>query len=75
MSQLRVHILRFSSPQALQRAFANLNDDPGVESCVVESEVCQIRFVAERGASDALVARLYDEGGLTWCSRHPFDAA
>lgn len=72
MSEARVHVLRFSDPSALQRAFADLNGHRDVESCVVESEACQIRFVAASDACDALLERFYVEGGLVWCTRHDF---
>jgi len=75
MSPLRVHVLRFSHPGAMVRAFGDLNDDPDVESCVVEVEVCQIRFVAERKISDALIEHFYADGGLVWSSRHELDGA
>jgi len=75
MTYLQVHVLRFSDTQAMRRAFGDLNDNPDVESCVVEPEVCQIRIMAEPKVSDAVIQRLYEDGGLVWCSRHALEGS
>ncbi|MEM7272582.1 MAG: hypothetical protein AAF547_05830 [Actinomycetota bacterium] len=67
---LHVHVLDFENDQALQRAFASLSEHSDVESCLVESGGLRIRFLAAARAGKAIVERLYDEGGLKWCSRH-----
>jgi hypothetical protein len=41
-----------------------------VVDCCVEAELGRIRFLAPPRRADALVDRIYLEGGLVWCSRH-----
>ncbi len=72
---MRVYVVYFTSPAFLQRAFGRVMDCPDVVSCAVEAEFGRLRFIAPTDAADALVARIYLEGGLRWCSRHDFTIA
>lgn len=67
---MRVFVLHFESAEALSRAFGLLMESDRIGSCSAESEARRIRFVATPGRADALVHRIYQEGGLTWCSQH-----
>ena len=70
---LVVHTLRFASTADLSRAFQLLMDADDLEDCLVEAPDLQLRFVAPEGEADALVERIYLDGGLAWCSRHRLD--
>ena len=69
---MRVYVLRVEGRALLARAFDHLMDHPEVASCAIEPEESRVRFVAETKAGDALVERIYQEGGLSWCTRHTF---
>jgi hypothetical protein len=71
-NELRVYELRFAERGALSRAFDRVNADPDVASCSFEVAPRRIRLLARRAVGERLVERLYLEGGLAWCSRHPF---
>ena len=62
--------LRIEGRARLAQAFDHLMGHPEVASCSIEPGRSEIRFIAEPKAGDALVERIYQEGGLTWCSRH-----
>ena len=49
-------------------------DARDVASCLVEPDLGRIRFLAPRKAADALVERIYFDGGLVWCSQHDLHA-
>jgi len=66
----RIYDLRLASPGCLTRAAARVLVCEEVASCAVEPELRRVRFIARRGAADALVHGIYADGGLTWCSRH-----
>jgi hypothetical protein len=65
-----VYDLRFVDPPSLQAAYDVLIESERVVSCTVEADLGRVRFLAPVRFADALVARIYLEGGLTWCSRH-----
>ena len=67
---VRVYFLRLDRATNLHRAFGAVSDARGVVSCTVEPRLRQIRFVAPVIEADALVERIYLDGGLVWCSRH-----
>ena len=67
---MRVYILRFGTPGPLTRAFDWVLESPDVASCMIESDHGRIRFLAPAGVADRLVERIYNDGGLVWCSRH-----
>jgi hypothetical protein len=71
----RIYDLRLASPAYLTRAAARILDSEEVASCSVEPEPLRVRFIARRGAADALVHGIYAEGGLTWCSRHDWQSS
>ncbi len=70
MSDLLVFELEFTEKGQLQSAFGLLIDHDGVESCSVELDAMSARFMAAGGVGSALVERIYEVGGLRWCSRH-----
>jgi hypothetical protein len=70
---LRIYELRFAEPVALQRAFDRVSAHPEVASCSFELPARRIRLLARDAVGEALVERLYLEGGLAWCSRHVFE--
>jgi hypothetical protein len=65
-----MYSLRLDRATNLHRAFGVVSDARGVISCTVEPRLGQIRFVAPVSEADALVERIYLDGGLVWCSRH-----
>jgi hypothetical protein len=67
---VRVYVLRLEGPRNLQWAFHVISKVAHVASSTFETELCQVRFVAARRQADALVERIYLDGGLVWCSRH-----
>jgi hypothetical protein len=67
---LRVYVLLLRDAAALTLAFDRVLESRHVASCQIEPEHGRIRFLAPRRAADALVERIYHEGGLTWCSQH-----
>jgi hypothetical protein len=72
--ELRVYVLRFADVGPLTRAFDRIVDAPEVASCSLEIPQRQLRMLAPPSVAERLVERLYLEGGLSWCSRHAFDA-
>ena len=70
MDGLQIYILRIESETALENAFREAIEAEGVESCLVEPDRLQLRFLAPRARADALLERIYLEGSLVWCSRH-----
>lgn len=70
MPTLRVYVLRFDCRTSLTRAFDRVLVSPEVESCMIEAEHTRIRFLAPAKEAEALVERIYRDGGLLWCSRH-----
>lgn len=68
-----VFVLHIDGLTLLTRAFDLLMGHPDVASCAIEPELCRVRFVAKVSAGDELVERIYLDGGLAWCSRHPLD--
>ena len=67
---MRVYIMQFDGPEALNRAFGLLLDAEVVEGSQVGPEPLQIRFLAKRADAESLIQRIYLQGGLTWCSGH-----
>jgi hypothetical protein len=67
---MRVYVLHLDGPSALARAFDHVLESQDTASCMIEPELERIRFLAPADAADALVERIYLEGGLLWCSRH-----
>jgi hypothetical protein len=67
---MRVYVMHFRSSGAFTSAFDSVMDARDVASCLVEPDLGRIRFLAPRKAADALVERIYVEGGLVWCSQH-----
>jgi len=66
----RIYDIRLASSGSLASAVARILDSEEVASCAVEPEGRRVRFIARRRPADALVRGIYNEGGLTWCSRH-----
>ena len=69
---MRVYILRLEKASNLQWAYSVIAGAAYVTSSTFEAQLCQVRFVAPRRQADALVERIYLDGGLVWCSRHDF---
>jgi len=67
---MRVYVLILRSAPALTRAFDRVMESRHVASCLIEPESGRLRFLAPPKAADELVAQIYEEGGLTWCSQH-----
>lgn len=67
---MRVYVLHLAGPIALDRAFDLVLESPDAASCMIEPQLERIRFLAPVEAADALVERIYQDGGLVWCSRH-----
>ena len=72
---MRVYVMHFRSSAAFTSAFDSVMDARDVASCLVEPDFGRIRFLAPRKAADALVQRIYVEGGLVWCSQHDLNPA
>jgi len=70
MAPLDVFVLRIRSPHRLESAFARVMESPDVASCMIEPDNHQIRFVAPVKHAEALIERIYLDGGLEWSSRH-----
>lgn len=71
-ARLRVYELRFAETGALSRAFDRVSGSPDVASCSLELAARRIRLLAHPATGEALIERLYLEGGLAWCSRHAY---
>ena len=67
---MRVYVLRLERARNLQWAFNVIAEAADVASSTFEPQLCEVRFVAPRRQADALVERIYSDGGLVWCSRH-----
>lgn len=67
---MRLYLVLLRRPDGTRRAFARVNDDPRVASCIVQPAQGRLRFLAPESLGDALVERIYQEGDLVWCSRH-----
>ena len=66
-----VHVLQFASKEALAQAYQRLGESEHIDDCLVESDARRIRFLASHEVAKPLLERLYLDGDLTWCSRHP----
>ena len=69
---MRVYVLRLERARNLRWAFNIIAEAACVVSSTFEAQLCEVRFVAPRRQADALVERIYLDGGLVWCSRHDF---
>jgi hypothetical protein len=67
---MRVYVLHFDGPSSLGRAFDVVLESPDASSCMIEPQQERIRFLAHKVAANALVERIYEDGGLVWCSRY-----
>ena len=67
---MRVYVLHFEDLGRLTHAFDRVLQNEQVESCMIEPERQRLRFLAPRKHADGLVERIYQDGGLAWCSRH-----
>ena len=67
---MRVYVLHLASPAGMTQAFDLVLSDQDVASCMVESELLRVRFLAPPKHADALAERIYQAGELLWCSRH-----
>ena len=67
---MRVTVLHLKGPAAVSRAFERLMASSRIGTCLVEPEHNRVRFLAPRKLAEAIVERIYLEGGLVWCSRH-----
>ncbi len=67
---MRVVDLRLAGPALLASAVSLLMESEYVVDCCVEAELGRIRFLAPPRRAEALVGRIYLDGGLVWCSRH-----
>lgn len=67
---MRVYVLHFENMGRLTRAFDRVLEDADVESSMIEPDGRRLRFVGPRLPADRLVEVIYQDGGLTWCSRH-----
>lgn len=72
---MRVYVLRLEGDRNVERAFDVISNGRDVISSIIEPGLCQIRFVAPPREADALVERIYLDGGLIWCSRHDMKQA
>ena len=67
---MRVYVLHFENMGRLTRAFDRVLEDADVESSMIEPEGMRLRFLGPGALTDRLVEKIYQDGGLTWCSRH-----
>ena len=67
---MRMYVLRFERARNLKWAFQVISESNFVASCAFEPRLCQVRFAAPSSEADALVERIYLDGGLVSCSRH-----
>jgi hypothetical protein len=67
---MRVYVLHFEDLGRLTRAFDLVLEDSHVESVMIEPERQRLRFLGPIRHADRLVERIYQDGGLAWCSRH-----
>lgn len=66
----QVHTLRFGGSGDLARAFDHILSSPDVDSCVVDAAQDQVRFFARSAPAEKLIERIYQDGGLVWCTSH-----
>ena len=66
---MRSYVMHFASRSAFCRAFERLIDSDDVAGCVVEPDMCRLRFLAPEACADTLVQRIYLDGGLISCRR------
>jgi len=67
---MRVYVLHFENMGRLTRAFDRVLEHAGVESSMIEPDGMRLRFLGPRALTERLVEEIYEDGGLTWCSRH-----
>jgi len=60
----------FDSQAALAEAFRFVGEQPRVASCSLESEQLRLRYVLPEEDAPELAERIYQTGGLRWCTRH-----
>jgi hypothetical protein len=72
---VRLYLLEFDGPETLARGFERVLDCGRAESCALEAGGRRLRFVAPERPAQALLERIYADGGLVWCSRHDLDTA
>ncbi len=65
---MRVFELQFTTRAFLSEAFARVQELSSVESCTLESDRMSLRFVAPDHDALDLTERIYEGGGLRWCS-------
>ena len=70
---MRLYLAILRGPAGVQRAFARVNDQDRIASCVVEPAQRRMRFLAPESLGDELMQRIYEQGDLVWCSRHVLD--
>ena len=68
--RMRVYVLHFENMGRLTRAFDRVLEHSDVESSMIEPEGMRLRFLGPRALTEQLVEQIYEDGGLTWCSRH-----
>ena len=73
-TDMMVYVLRFDGVSPLTSAFDRVLGAPEVESCALELHQRQLRLLAPRAVAERIVERLYLDGGLSWCTRHAFEA-
>ena len=69
---MRIYVLHFAGDAPLRGALERVMESERVASCTVEPELERLSFLAPEPAGNALVERIYADGGLRWCSRHAF---
>ena len=69
---MQTYVMHLMSSETLSQALERLMDSDCVASCMAEPELRRLRFLASPECADALVQRIYLDGGLTWCRRHRF---
>ena len=62
---MRSYVMRFMSSEALSQALEMLMDSDCVASCMAEPEAHRVWFLARSDGAEALVQRIYLDGGLT----------
>jgi len=67
---MRVYLMRFDSRDAVNHAFGLLLDASAVESSLVGPPPLQLCFMAKWSDAESLIERIYQRGGLTWCTSH-----
>ena len=67
---MRLFDLRFSNRARLLAGFRAAQARETVESCTLDIGRLRMCFMAPREPAEALIGRIYLDGGLRWCSRH-----